>query len=462
MADLYAQTGYEGELGNIIGKNHYEVLIRDKVFENIIPLVFSAADNKALAMFYTGNEQKGFDKVGREFKFNVEVGMSGSFGAFSEGGAFPGAGEAEFVQSVVPRKRLGSRINLTQELDMISSDPVQAIKAAAKHEALSVTNYFKHNLHRMLHGNGKGLLGKIAAGGVAGAGPFTLTLDATNTDGTPNDARWFVRGAMVAWGSTVELTPGADDNAAAVGTTGGYGKVLTNGYNAGATGVTVVVAKLGGADPAAADYLTTGGVRPNGTYWSSYNQEFQGFGNILDNTLADFQGIVKADYPDWIAGAYDFSNGGANVNLNEERLLYAVQLYKLQNGQANPNKLWLSPTMLLEYFKATSPDRRFVAQDLKGGQNNSTLTFNAGDGNIDFVTDPFMDAESVYLLDTNAFRYMWWMKPGFANLNGKMWEDSSDYDKKTAIFKCYGNFGTINRPKVFKAYGFNSNALWTV
>lgn len=101
--------------------------------------------------------------VGKDVKKAVRVGINGGFGAGSETGDLPTAGENEYVQFVATLKNLYGTIEISDKALRASANSEGAFVNLLNDEMNSLVKSASFNFGRMLFGDGKGRFGKVVA-----------------------------------------------------------------------------------------------------------------------------------------------------------------------------------------------------------------------------------------------------------------------------------------------------------
>lgn len=101
--------------------------------------------------------------VGKDVKKAVRVGINGGFGAGSETGDLPTAGENEYVQFVATLKNLYGTIEISDKALRVSANSEGSFVNLLNDEMNSLVKSASFNFGRMLFGDGKGRFGKVVA-----------------------------------------------------------------------------------------------------------------------------------------------------------------------------------------------------------------------------------------------------------------------------------------------------------
>lgn len=101
--------------------------------------------------------------VGKDVKKAVRVGINGGFGAGSETGDLPTAGENEYVQFVTTLKNLYGTIEISDKALRASANSEGSFVNLLNDEMNSLVKSASFNFGRMLFGDGKGRFGKVVA-----------------------------------------------------------------------------------------------------------------------------------------------------------------------------------------------------------------------------------------------------------------------------------------------------------
>lgn len=101
--------------------------------------------------------------VGKDVKKAVRVGINGGFGAGSETGALPAAGENEYVQFVATLKNLYGTIEISDKALRAAANSEGSFVNLLNDEMNSLVKSASFNFGRMLFGDGKGRFGKVVS-----------------------------------------------------------------------------------------------------------------------------------------------------------------------------------------------------------------------------------------------------------------------------------------------------------
>jgi hypothetical protein len=95
-----------------------------------------------------------------------------------------------------------------------------------------------------------------------------------------------------------------------------------------------------------------------------------------------------------------------------------------------------------KYFELLAPDVRYIPTKLEGGYE--TLTFSAGDGKIEIVTDPAQPPNKMYF-EPNGIIKKYEQKPlGWIEADQRL-HQVADYDAYDQALCIYTNLGVENR-----------------
>lgn len=101
--------------------------------------------------------------VGKDVKKAVRVGINGGFGAGSETGTLPTAGENEYVQFVATLKNLYGTIEISDKALRAAANSEGSFVNLLNDEMTSLVKSASFNFGRMLFGDGKGRFGKVVS-----------------------------------------------------------------------------------------------------------------------------------------------------------------------------------------------------------------------------------------------------------------------------------------------------------
>lgn len=364
--------------------------------------------------------------AGNDITMQLRTGFNEGIGAVSEGGALPTAGNSTYDEATVPTQELYGRLQITYKLMKAARNNTGAFERALTAEMKGLSLNFAHNVNRMLHGDGSGLLALVDMGTPSTA----LEVDAAY--GVANDisgTRLFRKGMRL------EI----------------YSAKTGGSLRAGTAVISAVT-----TTPGTPLYRITIDALPT----STGNSEFIFRANSRGNEFTGLLGAIDADAATttykqtymninrntagnefWDANFMDNGSSGARA-LTEELMQEAVDLIDI-NGDGTCTHIVCDHFQMRKYESLVKGDRRFItktALKIAGGRSEKQVpTFD----NIPILVDKyavpgfmqFMDVDTfkLYLMNTDG--------PEWLDDDGAILKNVSGYASYEAILGLLGDLG---------------------
>lgn len=295
------------------------------------------------------------DVWGKEIRKLAPFGINGGIGAGSETGELPASSGNGYVQFVAELKNLYGKIELSDKSVRASANNIGAFVNLLSDEMEGLVKASAFNLGRMLYGDGTGLLATVAS--VDGN---KVVCDKVNN---------LIEGMLVDVHST-------------------SGKVNTN-----------QVVKIIYVDRTNKTFhfdksLFTGTISAGDKLYVQGSKDFEisGLGKIFDASATELYGVKKADYQ-WLNPYVSTTE----TEVSDILIQKAIDFLDM-NNDSNINFIATSAEVRRAYQEYLGAYRRNVdVTELEGGYK--TITHNG----IPVVADRFVDADKMYLLNTNDF-----------------------------------------------------------
>lgn len=144
-----------------------------------VPLLFERD-----AMFYANIEKRPVEKVSaRDMRIPLEIRPGGLFGYFDMAGGDLGRGEGPtFEKAVISTVNFKFAVEWHKKAQWATDDSSKSVVDSVKHLLANSMKEFRRSVDAQLQGSGDGVIGTILS--VAGTGPYTLTMSATDGYGT--------------------------------------------------------------------------------------------------------------------------------------------------------------------------------------------------------------------------------------------------------------------------------------
>lgn len=337
---------------------------------------------------------------GRHVEYTIQTRRNAGVGAYSEMGALPQAGAQGYETVRIPMRYLSGRIQLSAQVIKASQASKMAYVPALQSEMDGLIRDIKNECGRMIHGDGRGVLGLVNGDPGTGA---TLTMDAPGgVAGSANGTRFLPLGGLITFvsPSTGAIVASADETIVSIASTGltaGTGSAIANAVADNDFVVRANKASL-------TDVSDTG-----------YAKEPMGLRGLVDDgtyvpTLA---GVNRTNTPLYASTVID-AVGALSSDVIQRGLDTADQ-----RGDANVENLVCHHSVRRAYIGLTDDQRRYTSTDLSrpdagtAAAKKGTLTY----GGIPFIEDKFCDYGTIYGMDWSSFvRYVeqpgQWMRSG--------------------------------------------------
>lgn len=456
-----------GVTTELSGNNYIEAILREVYGPNITRLVTMGGDNKLLAAHSLGVDEGGkdslpsemrsfdsaYDEIGKEIKFNIETSMNGSGITQGEEGYFPEASRMEYTQAYMFITSYFATMSITDIARKIANGGKNSVENIVKREMKSLVQTARHNLVRMLHGDGVGYMALIDSVGAPSGTVRELTLDDTATFPVAPDARWLRPGMLVA-----TYTSGTS-------TISSVGKVKTAGNKPGAAGAVKVDVFTG--TPVAGDYILAGAraLGEAATTVSSYGTDFMGYGGVFNTSSSTaFQGLTEDAVPDWAAFLYQANSGSGAIPFTDEVLNDAFSKHENWLGEElGRPMLFMTRNMINEYWASMAAERRFEPYTYKGGFKFKELMYCNGNQMVPMVQDNLIPNGEIWCPDLDHARFYWLEKPGFRPYgdNGQYLRSRHNRPITDAVYSMIGNFGTDSRRSHMRITEISADPIYT-
>jgi len=298
-------------------------------------------------------EQTSQDVWGKEIRKAAKFGINGGIGAGEETGPLPDAHPNNYLQFVTTLKNLYGQIEISDKAIRASADERGAFTDLLNAELEGLLEASRFNLGRMLYGDGSGLLCTVAGNT---NGTNTVTVDRPNN---------------LIEGLAFEIVSGATNNV-------------------------TVRARITNVDRDTGEVTFDGNPQAvsNGSRMfvqGSRDKEITGLGALFDSTK-DIYGISRSAHP------FLVPHTAAPAAMSEIAIQKAIDRLET-HANSIVNFIAVSADVKYEYQEFLGTFKRNIdIMELEGGYK--TLSYNG----IPVVYDRFVDAKTMYLLNTKAFK----------------------------------------------------------
>lgn len=356
---------------------------------------------------------KGVSSIGAKgASFGVRVARNHGIGGRNEKEALPVAGHNNYLTGNVPLRYLYGSAQLTGQVFEEATTNEQVFADAVEQEMQGLMDSLGIDLSRQMYGTSTG---KLATSNAAGT---TTTFVCSNAEAIYLEPDMFVdvyTSAPALRGSNLTISS-IDIDTPTSGTT------------------TVTFSTALGTATASGDYLTR---------TSSSGKEIDGLAHIVTNS-GTVHNINSATYPVWKSIV---SSSSTNRPLSEQLVIQTIDRMRRTSGKI-PNKLVTNLGVRLQYFILLEQAATFVSRDMTGGFES--LSFTYGGTKIPIVEDIHCPWNTIYILNTDAFRmYMThdfkFMTRGKNGVWTQFIDTTGAYDAYVAYVSSYMNLGTIAR-----------------
>lgn len=210
----------------------------------------------------------------------------------------------------------------------------------------------------------------------------------------------------------------------------------------------------------AGDFLFGGDKSGASTQKAGEDREIMGLAGMVDDgsVLAEFQGLVRADYRLWQSVVVDGNSGSFDGDLDEQVLVHADnRSYVL--GKGLPDVCVANRTQADRYWLKLKADRQFIDPKAYEGGRGS-LFIRLGDRVIPIKVARKLPVELCYLLQKDTFK-RWQLDGGkWDDKTGAIWNRSTDgngvMDDFFAVYIWYLQTGNIAPRKNVRIENLNS------
>jgi hypothetical protein len=308
-----------------------------------------------------GRVKKDFNFTGKRMDIAVPTSFAGGVGS----GSLPTPNYAAVQDAVITSKKMYSVIQIDREAIKASSQNEGAFVELTKYSVQKGVESWMRNMSRALFNDGSGALGTIAAGGVSGAGPWTVVIsDATWKEANFEEKDYVNLASSSAVFEITSVVP--------------------------STKTVELTAVSGSYTPLAADVIYMQNSKLN---------DPSGLKGVLDATSGSLYGVTVGRR--WQAGA-QVAAGGAGLTTD---LMNQTMLEIQRKSGKVPNLILCSFTQYRKLLNVLEDQKQYIVEprspELVGKVSFRGVEFMSSAGPVAVIPERFIEDDRMYLLNDN-------------------------------------------------------------